>query len=92
MKKIKLLVQTISKKYPIIIGSNIMNILMILGPSAIINNIKVDLDYISIILMLSLTFLVCVFNVFNIKMSRIMGIILLIIYSVFIYSNFYKIV
>ena len=89
-------IAVIKKEYELlagnIIGSNIMNILMILGPSAIINNIKVDLDYISIILMLSLTFLVCVFNVFNIKMSRIMGIILLIIYSVFIYSNFYKIV
>jgi len=89
-------IAVIKKEYELlagnIIGSNIMNILMILGPSAIINNIKVDLDYISITLMLSLTFLVCVFNVFNIKMSRIMGIVLLIIYSVFIYSNFYKIV
>ena len=90
------MIAVIKKEYELlagnIIGSNIMNILMILGPSAIINNIKVDLDSVSIILMLSLTFLVCVFNVFNIKMSRIMGIILLIIYSVFIYSNFYKIV
>jgi len=89
-------IAVIKKEYELlagnIIGSNILNILMILGPSAIINNIKVDLDYISITLMLSLTFLVCVFNVFNIKMSRIMGIVLLIIYSVFIYSNFYKIV
>ena len=90
------IIAVIKKEYELltgnIIGSNIMNILMILGPSAIINNIEVKSDYIPIMLMLFLTFLVYGFNIFNIKITRIFGIVLLIIYIVFIYSNFYKIV
>ena len=90
------IIAVIKKEYELltgnIIGSNIMNILMILGPSAIINNIEVKSDYIPIMLMLFLTFLVYSFNIFNIKITRIFGIVLLIIYIVFIYSNFYKIV
>ena len=90
------IIAVIKKEYELltgnIIGSNIMNILMILGPSAIINNIELKLDYIPIMLMLFLTFLVYGFNIFNIKITRIFGIVLLIIYIVFIYSNFYKIV
>ena len=90
------IIAVIKKEYELltgnIIGSNIMNILMILGPSAIINNIEVKSDYIPIMLMLFLTFLVYGFNIFNIKITRIFGIVLLIIYIVFIYSNFYKII
>tara|TARA_Y100001970_G_C14221259_1_gene852819 strand:- start:378 stop:1307 length:930 start_codon:yes stop_codon:yes gene_type:complete len=89
------IIAVINKEYELltgnIIGSNIMNILMILGPSAIINTINIEVDYIAIVLMLLLTLLIYGFNIFNIKISRIMGIILFIIYSVFIYSNFYKI-
>ena len=72
-----------------IIGSNIMNLLMILGPSAIINNVSVDIAYISLALMCSLTALIYIFNIFNIKLTRIIGLIFLIIYGAFIYSNFY---
>jgi len=90
------IIAVIKKEYELltgnILGSNIMNILMILGPSAIINNIQVKSDYMPIMLMLLLTFLIYGFNIFNIKITRIFGIILLIIYIVFIYSNFYKII
>ena len=90
------IIAVIKKEYELlignIIGSNIMNVLMIMGPSAIINNIEVKSDYIPIMLMLLLTFLVYGFNIFNIKITRIFGIVLLIIYIVFIYSNFYKII
>jgi len=71
-----------------IIGSNIMNILMVLGPSSIISNIEVDISYLPLILMLSLTFLVASFSLFNVRFSRVMGFVLLIIYSTFVYSNF----
>ena len=71
-----------------IIGSNIMNILMVLGPSSIINNIEVDISYLPLILMLSFTVLVASFSLFNIRFSRVMGFVLLIIYSTFVYSNF----
>ena len=66
-----------------------MNLLMILGPSAIINNVSVDMGYISLALMCSLTALIYIFNIFNIKLTRIIGLIFLIIYGAFIYSNFY---
>ena len=72
-----------------VVGSNIMNVFMILGPSAIINKIEVNIDYISLSLMISLTFLICIFNLLKIKISRILGCALLIIYIVFIYSNFF---
>ena len=72
-----------------IIGSNIMNLLMILGPSAIINNVSVDVGYTSLALMCLLTALIYIFNIFNIKLTRIIGLIFLIIYGAFIYSNFY---
>ena len=65
-----------------------MNILMVLGPSAIINKIQVDISYLPLILMFSLTLVVYLLNFFNIKISRIMGTILLVIYGTFIYSNF----
>ena len=71
-----------------IVGSNIMNILMVLGPSSIINKIEVDISYLPLILMFSLTVLISCFNFFNIKISRVVGFVLLIIYGTFIYSNF----
>lgn len=71
-----------------IVGSNIMNILMVLGPSSIINKIEVDISYPPLILMFSLTVLISCFNFFNIKISRVVGFVLLIIYGTFIYSNF----
>ena len=71
-----------------IVGSNIMNILMVLGPSSIINKIEVDISYLPLILMFSLTVLISCFNFFNIKISRVVGSVLLIIYGTFIYSNF----
>jgi len=71
-----------------IIGSNIMNILMVLGPSSIINKVEVDVSYLPLILMLSLTVLISCFSFFNVKISRVMGFVLLMIYGTFIYSNF----
>ena len=71
-----------------IIGSNIMNLLMILGTSSIINNIQVDVDYLPLILMIALTVFIYLFSIFNIKISRIIGLILLIIFSTFLYTNF----
>ena len=71
-----------------IIGSNIMNILMVLGSSSIISNIEVDISYLPLILMFLLTVLVASFSHFNIRFSRVMGFVLLIIYGTFVYSNF----
>ena len=71
-----------------IVGSNIMNILMVLGPSSIINKVEVDILYLPLILMFSLTVLISCFNFFNIRISRSVGFVLLIIYGTFIYSNF----
>ena len=71
-----------------IIGSNIMNILMVLGPSSIINKVEVDVSYLPLILMFLLTILISCFNLFNIRVSRSVGFVLLIIYGTFIYSNF----
>jgi len=86
------IIAIIKKEYDLlignIIGSNIMNLLMVLGSSAVINSIVVDIDYTSLTLMISLTFLILAFNIFRIRISRIFGLVLLIIYIVFIYSNF----
>ena len=71
-----------------IIGSNIMNLSMILGTSSIINSIEVNVDYLPLILLVSLTILIYLFSIFNIKISRIIGLILLIIFSTFLYTNF----
>lgn len=71
-----------------IVGSNIMNALMILGPSALINNILIDNHINSLILMTSLTIIIFVINFLKIKFTRILGLLLLLTYTVFIYSNF----
>lgn len=71
-----------------IVGSNIMNLSIILGTSSIINNIEVNVNYLPLILVISLTILIYLFSIFNIKISRIIGLILLIIFSTFLYSNF----
>ena len=86
-------VAVIRKEYDLllgnIIGSNIMNILLVLGSSVLINQIKFDTNIIAIILMFSLTAGIFLYSVFKIEISRIMGIFLFIIYCTFIYSNFY---
>ena len=71
-----------------IVGSNIMNVLMVLGPSALISNISIDNHINSLILVITLTVMIFVINFLKIKFTRILGVLLLLTYSVFIYSNF----
>ena len=86
-------VAVLKKEYDLllgnIIGSNIMNILLVLGSSVLINQIEFDINIIAIILMFSLTAIIFLYSIFKIKISRIMGIFLFVIYCTFIYSNFY---
>ena len=75
-----------------IIGSNIMNILMILGPSALINNIVINDHINSLVLMLILTIIVFTVNIFKINFSRVLGLIFLLTYTVFVYTNFRNVI
>ncbi|MAV64438.1 MAG: hypothetical protein CMG00_04520 [Candidatus Marinimicrobia bacterium] len=71
-----------------IIGSNIMNVLLVLGTSIMINQINIVINLSSILLMCFLTLIVFLYSFFKVSISRIIGFILLIIYCTFIYSNF----
>ena len=71
-----------------IIGSNIMNILLVLGSSILINEIAVSVNYITLILMFSVTVLIYVYSIYRINFSRIIAFILLSIYLIFNYSIF----
>jgi cation:H+ antiporter len=75
-----------------IIGSNIFNILLILGSTAIISPIKVSTTIINIdmMIMLSITVLLALLIVVSKqkKVSRIAGVILLLFYTFYIYNSF----
>jgi len=71
-----------------IIGSNIMNILLVLGSSILINEIPVLVNYITLILMFFLTVLIYIYSMYRINFSRIIAFILLSIYLIFNYSIF----
>ena len=76
-----------------IIGSNIINILVVLGLSVMIKPILISLDEILIqsILMLLLTIMLYYILILFHKVSRFIGIVFLIIYIFFTYINFYSI-
>ena len=71
-----------------IIGSNIMNILMVLGTSILINEINVFVDFKTLIILFSLTIIIYIYSVYKINLSRIIAFILLSIYLIFNYSIF----
>jgi len=79
-----------------ILGSNIINLVLVLGSSIIINPIDVynyDLSInhnalVSLIFMSITTLLLLFIIFFGQKITRIHGIILFLIYIIFIYSNF----
>ena len=66
-------VAVIKKEYDLlwgnIIGSNIMNILLVLGSSVLINQIEFDTNIIAIILMFSLTAGVFLYSIFKIEIT-----------------------
>jgi len=75
-----------------IIGSNIMNILVVLGVSFMIREISIISTTINnqLIIMGVLTGLLFLVLYFNNKLSRGIGVIFLLIYSIFIFLNFHS--
>ena len=71
-----------------IIGSNIMNILLVLAASALVNEIDVMVDYLALTLMFSSTILIYIYSIYKITLSKIVGFTLLLIYFIFNYSLF----
>ena len=71
-----------------IVGSNIMNILLVLAASALVNEIDVMVDYLALTLMLSSTILIYIYSVYKINFSKIVGFALLLVYFIFNYSLF----
>ena len=60
-----------------IIGSNIMNILLVLAASALVNEIDVVVDHLALILMFSSTILIYIYSIYKITLSKIVGFTLL---------------
>ena len=71
-----------------IVGSNIMNILLVLAASALVNEIDVMVDYLALTLMFSSTILIYIYSVYKINFSKIVGFALLLVYFIFNYSLF----
>ena len=71
-----------------IVGSNIMNILLVLAASALVNEINVMVDYLALTLMFSSTILLYIYSVYKINFSKIVGFVLLLVYFIFNYSLF----
>jgi cation:H+ antiporter len=74
-----------------IIGSNIFNILWVIGAAALVANLAVDeiLLYTNIPIMLSVSALLLIFMAVRGKLERWQGIIFVAIYVVFIFLNFW---
>ena len=72
-----------------IIGSNIINIVLVLGSSLLINPINdISVIYISFIILAFSTLAMYLFSRYRKKLSKFDGLILLSIYLLFIYFNF----
>ena len=71
-----------------IIGSNIMNILMVLGTSILVNEINMLINYKALIVLLAVTIFIYIYSILKINFSRIIAFILLSIYLIFNYSIF----
>ena len=71
-----------------IVGSNIMNILLVLGASILVNEIVVLVDYLALIVMFFSTVFLYIYSTYKINFSRIIAFILLSIYLIFNYSIF----
>ena len=63
-----------------IIGSNIMNILMVLGTSILVNEINMLINYKALITLLAVTIFIYIYSILKINFSRIIAFILLSIY------------
>ena len=74
-----------------IIGSNIFNILWVIGVASIVANLAVDeiLLYINIPIMLIVSALLLIFMAVRGKLERWQGIIFIVIYVVFIFLNYW---
>ena len=74
-----------------IIGSNIFNILLVGGISALIRNIDVEFNQIIVHsnLLISITLILILLILFSKKITRLFGIIFISIYLIFILINFY---
>ena len=73
-----------------IIGSNIMNILLVLATSILINEINILVDYVALTLMFCSTILVYIYSVYKINFSRIVGFVFLLVYLIFNYAIFFN--
>ena len=71
-----------------IIGSNIMNILMVLGTSILVNEINILINYKALITLFGVTIFIYIYSILKINFSRIIAFILLSIYLIFNYSIF----
>ena len=71
-----------------IVGSNIMNILLVLGSSILVNEISVLVDFMALTIFLCVTVLIYIYTIYQINFSRIIAFILLSIYLIFNYSIF----
>lgn len=74
-----------------IIGSNIFNLMMVMGASAVVGSIAVESSLLlySIPMMLVLSFLLIIFMKVKNKLGRMDGAALLLIYAFFIYMRFF---